>query len=522
MPGTAARGKPCGEVARSLHASAAPAVGALPPLARSRTVFWKVAALLVGAQVATALVAVALSAALVRARSDELVRGTIALQLDAVAEEVEARAAFDAFGGVALDGPLARDLATRFDDPLAVLDADGAVLDTFGTWHTPPALPPGARAALDSGAVAVAFDGEGWAAAPLLAPDGLPAGAVLVQPLTASVAEAIRPTREAVRLASWAAAVLAALVALALGGVVTAQLVGTLRRVTRRIARLGEGDYADRLPEAARPDELGRLAGAVNEMAAAVEASMERLRATDRVRRELVANVGHDLRTPLAALALALDEAQRLGGEGRDAEAASALADARTEADHATSLVADLFELSRLEAPGGDALRREPVPVGEWLREASAPHARAFARDGVALTLDLPPGLPTLEADGARLVRLLSNLLDNARRHAGAGGAVRLSARADAGIVTVAVDDSGPGLPDGDAERVFERYYRGDSARTRGVEGSGLGLAIARAVAEAHGGTLTAGASDLGGARFTLTLPPAASREPDAAPGVGA
>lgn len=490
-------------------------------MARSRTVFWKVAALLVGAQVATALVAVALSSALVRARSEELVRGTIMLHLDAVAEEVEARAAFDAFGGVRLDGPLTRDLATRFDDPLAVLDARGAVLDTFGTWRAAPALPPGARAALDTGAVVVEFAGEGWAAAPLLAPDGLPAGAVLVQPLTASVAEATRPTREAVRLASWAAAALAALVALALGAVVTARLVGPLRRVTRRITRLGEGDYADRLPEAARPDELGRLAGAVNEMAAAVEASMERLRATDRVRRELVANVGHDLRTPLAALTLALDEARRFAGEGRDGAAAGALADAQTEAEHATALVTDLFELSRLEAPGGDpgspgqdALRREPVPIGELLRDASAPHARAFARDGVALVVDLPPGLPTLDADGARLVRLLSNLLDNARRHAGDGGTVRLSARADDAGVTVAVDDSGPGLPDGDAERVFDRYYRGDSARTRGVEGSGLGLAIARAVAEAHGGTLVAGTSDLGGARFTLALPSAAGAAP--------
>ena len=136
----------------------------------------------------------------------------------------------------------------------------------------------------------------------------------------------------------------------------------------------------------------------------------------------------------------------------------------------------------------------------------AATHAAAFRRSGVALDLDVAPGLPVVQADGARLVRALSNVLDNARRHTPAGGAVRLVARADGDAVTVEVADTGGGIAAGDLDRVFERYYRGGGARTRGG-GTGLGLAIARAVAEAHGGALAAESGPGRGATFRLSLP---------------
>ncbi len=465
--------------------------------------------------------AVALGAVLVRRSSAELVRGTVQLRLDAVAEEVEGRASFDAFGAMTMPERLGLDLATRFPDPVALFDVRGAVLDTFGTWTAAPRLPARGAAALDAGRVVVDLAGGGFAVAPLLAPDGLPSGALLVQPLNRTVAEATAPARDALRLAALAAVLLSGLVAFALGAVVTARLVRPLRRITARVARIGEGETADRLPGADRPDELGQLSAAVNEMAAQVEASVEHLRATDRMRRDLVANVGHDLRTPLAALTLALDEAERFASEGREADAAEAVAGARAEAASAAALVADLFELSRLDAPGADgaadALRLGPVPLGEMVRDASGAHARAFARDGVALVVDIAPGLPTLDADGARLVRLVSNLLDNARRHTPAGGTVTVAATADGDGATVTVADTGPGIAPDALSLVFERYYRGTSARTRGVEGSGLGLAIARAVAEAHGGTLAAASADAGGAVFTLRMPLGGDEAPTSA-----
>ncbi|HEX8385248.1 MAG TPA: HAMP domain-containing sensor histidine kinase, partial [Rubricoccaceae bacterium] len=389
----------------------------------------------------------------------------------------------------------------------AVLDTAGAVVDTFGARGAVPDVPAAAIAALDEARVAVVTDGPdgSWALAPLLAPDGLPAGAVLVRPLTRTLDEELRETREAFRTATLVTALLAALVALALGAVVTQRLVAPLRRMTRRVERLGAGDFAGRLPDGG-PDEMGRLAAGINDMAAHIEASLDGLRATDRLRRDLVANVGHDLRTPLAALAAGLEEAERYAAEGRSDEAARALSAARRQADGATALVADLFELSLLDRPEAP-LRLAPVPLGELVGDVAGRFARAFALDGVALDVDLPAGLPVLEADGARLVRLLSNLLDNAHRHTPAGGRVVVRARADGDAATVEVEDTGEGIGPADLPLVFERYARGTTARTRGAEGTGLGLAIARAVAVAHGGTLTAESVAGQGSRFRLTLP---------------
>ena len=473
--------------------------------------------MLVGAQVATALLAVALSAAFAEGRSRELLAGTLQLRLDALAEEVETRGEVGAFGGLALGPRLRADLPTRFPDPLAVLDEGGAVADTFGAGGAAPDVPAAAVAALDAGRVAVVLDGPdgSWGLAPLLAPDGLPAGGLLVRPLDRTLAEERRGTRAAFLRATAVTVALAVALAIVLGALFARRLVRPVREVTRRVERLGAGDYADRLPVGS-DDELGRLARSVNEMAARVEASVRELRETDRLRRELVANVGHDLRTPLAALRATLDEAERYDAEGRAGDAARAAADARRQAEAAGALVDDLFELSVLDRPAPEgALRHAPVPLGELAWDVAERHRGAFDRAGVALALDAPPGLPTLDADGARLVRLLSNLLDNALRHTARGGAVRLSARAEGGAAVVEVADSGPGLAPDVLPHVFERYYRGEGARTRGpggAGGTGLGLAIARAVAEAHGGRLEAenrvgSDAEASGAVFRLTLP---------------
>lgn len=482
---------------------------ARPP---ARTLFWRVAGVLVGAQVATALLAVVLSGVFAQDRSAELLAGTLRLRLDAVAEEVESRAAIGPFGTVEIGDRLRSDLGTRFPDPLALLDEAGAPVETFGDAPA-PGVPAGALAALDEGRVAVDLDapGGGWGLAPILAPDGLPAGALLVRPLAATVAEERAGTMRAFWQATLVTVLVAVALALLLGALFASRLLRPVRDVTRRVERLGEGDYADRLPEAG-DDELGRLARAVNEMAARVEASIQSLRDTDRLRRELVANVGHDLRTPLAALRVTLDEAERHRGEGRADDVADDLAAARRQAEGAAALVADLFELSVLDRPD-QALRLGPVPVGELVRDVGRQHARAFEAAGVAFEVDAPAGLPTVEADGARLVRALSNLLDNARRHTPAGGTVRLGASvespdggAEAGRVVLTVADTGEGIAPDVLEHVFERYYRGEGPRTRGT-GTGLGLAIARAVAEAHGGTLAVESAVGEGTAFQLALP---------------
>ena len=471
---------------------------------RSSSAFWKVAAVLVGAQVATALLAVVLSGVFAQDRSAELLAGTLRLRLDAVAEEVEARADIGPFGDVALGDRLRADLGTRFPDPLSLLDEAGAPVETFGDAPLPD-VPVDALDALDAGRVEVDLDapGGGWGLAPILAPDGLPAGALLVRPLAATVAEERSGTVRTFWQATGITVVVAVALALLLGALFTSRLLRPVREVTRRVERLGEGDYADRLPEAGT-DELGRLARAVNDMAARVEASIQSLRDTDRLRRELVANVGHDLRTPLAALRVTLDEAERFAGEGRTADVEEAVAAARRQAEGAATLVADLFELSVLDRPD-QALRLDPVPVGELVADVGRQHARAFAAAGITFEVDVPTGLPVVLADGARLVRALSNLLDNARRHTAAGGSVRLGASVEADAVVVEVADTGEGIPADALPHVFERYYRGDGPRTRGT-GTGLGLAIARAVAEAHGGALAVQSEVGEGTTFRLSL----------------
>ncbi|MEO0556858.1 MAG: HAMP domain-containing sensor histidine kinase [Bacteroidota bacterium] len=457
---------------------------------------------------ATALLAVGLSAYFAQERSRELLVGTLQLRLDAVAEEIEERAEVDALGGVTLSPRFRLDLATRFDDPQALLDLDGSILDTLDVAGVVPVVPDSALTALADGRIALDADGDDtWALAPILDVGGLPVGGLLIRPLDSTIEQETRGTRGDFQRAMLATVVVAVGLALLLGALFSTQLIRPVRQITRRVERLGAQDFADRLPEGGR-DELGRLTSAINEMAARIESSLDELRATDQLRRELVANVGHDLRTPLAGLRGYLEEAERFATEGRSEAAAQALVSARKQAEGASALVSDLFELSVLDRPPESVpLHRGPVPLGELLRDVAGGHRRAFDEAEVDFELDLPTGLPTLNADGRRLVRVLSNLLDNARRHTPARGHVTLAARTNPGQAVIEVRDTGVGIAPGDLELVFERYYKGSDARTRGEGGTGLGLAIARAIVRAHGGELAVESEVGEGSAFRITLP---------------
>ncbi|HYE59320.1 MAG TPA: HAMP domain-containing sensor histidine kinase, partial [Rhodothermales bacterium] len=281
---------------------------------------------------------------------------------------------------------------------------------------------------------------------------------------------------------------------------------------------IGRGDYTARLPEH-EPGEIGRLAASVNAMAAEVQASVESLRRADAMRRELVANVGHDLRTPLAALQGYVDEARR---HAVDPTARADLDVAARQAAHLTRLVDDLFELSVLEGDA-EALRVEPVPLGELLNDAAAAHRARMEAAGVGFVLDLSPALPTLEADGTRLLRLLDNLLGNARTHTPSGGTVTLRARPEGDGVVVEVADTGVGIDPEVLPHLFDRYWRGSDARTRRPDGSGtgLGLAIAAQIARLHGGTLTVESAPGAGSTFTLRLARSEVRGPRSKTGEG-
>ncbi|QXD14271.1 HAMP domain-containing histidine kinase [Rhodocaloribacter litoris] len=496
-----------------------------PRFGFGRSVFWKVAGVLVGVQVATGLMAVALSAYFAYDRSLDLAENSLRLRLDHLAEEVERRA-YPLDDGVRnLPFVLRQDLHYRFPDPIFLLDQEGRPLLAFlpgidslarlgGTAPPAVSLPDGLADSLQAGNVMVQMEadesGGTWALTPVFNADGYLAGGLLVYPLTRSIDRELADTRAAFERALRVVSALAGLIALILGAFFTWRLVRPLRHMTRRVERIGAGDYAARL-EVRSEDEFGRLAAAINHMAAQVQASIERLRATDRLRRELIANVGHDLRTPLAAMLGYVEEAKRHVETGHRDAARETLETAERQGRYLARLVADLFELSLLDS-AVPPLRREPIPLGELIHDAARSHRVAFAREGIAFELVVPEALPVLEGDGVRLLRLLDNLLSNARRHTPPGGTVWLHVTLEDGAVCIEVRDTGSGMAPEVLANIFERYYRGTDARTRG-DGTGLGLPIARAIARAHGGDLSATSTPGVGSVFTLRLPLQKARE---------
>lgn len=289
------------------------------------------------------------------------------------------------------------------------------------------------------------------------------------------------------------------LLVLALSALAALGLAAYFRRPVQALAagthRIAAGDFGARLPQDRR-DELGGMAGDFNRMA-------EKLEAFEMSRRQWMADTSHELRTPLTVLATHL-EAMRDGVLPASPEKLQALS--RTVADM-NRLVSDLALLATAEA-GAHDYRYESVPVAGLLAELEGNFAPRLQAAGLTLAVkdDTPPGT-ALRADHLRLAQVLGNLLTNAGRYTDAGGQVRVGARRSGDLVEVVVEDSAPGVPAETLPRLFERFYRVDASRSRKSGGSGLGLAICRAIVQAHGGTIAAGASPLGGLHVMLRLP---------------
>jgi signal transduction histidine kinase len=301
--------------------------------------------------------------------------------------------------------------------------------------------------------------------------------------------------------------------ALVFGGALAAEV----RVLSRAADQFAEGDLGARVDLRGR-DELARLGVAFNNMASRLEQAFERQRTLEASRRELVAAVSHDLRTPLATTR-AMVEAVDDGVVAEPSEVRRYLRLINREIQHLTQLIDDLFDLSQLECGAVD-LKLEGIDVGAKLSDTMAAYeAQARERD-VQLTTAVPVHVLRVNADPLRLDRLLRNLLDNALRHTPAGGQIELRAFATQESVELLVNDSGPGIDEGERERVFDRFYRGERSRTRSEQvdpvaaHSGLGLAIARGVAEAHHGQIWVETSQLGGAGFHVRLPRAQRAEP--------
>jgi len=294
------------------------------------------------------------------------------------------------------------------------------------------------------------------------------------------------------------------ILALALASVLLgAYLAGPLRKLAAAARAFGTGDLAAR-SGLRRNDELGEVGRAFDEMA-------ERLVTTLRGQTELVANVAHELRTPLARIRVALDLAE----EGDAQVARASLVDISQDLAELEGLVSDVLASARLElaAAAGPAnagtppLRLARLDLAPLLREAA--DRLRLRHPERRVEVDVPPALPEVEADGVLLRRAVENLLDNARKYSPPAEPIRLSARAGPGGIEVAVADRGPGIAVEDLPHLFTPFFRADRSRTRATGGVGLGLSLSRRIAAAHRGTLTVESAPGAGSTFTLALPPA-------------
>ena len=277
-------------------------------------------------------------------------------------------------------------------------------------------------------------------------------------------------------------------------------MTSPLRTMTDATARMSAGDYGVRVG-ATSDDEVGRLARAFDAMAAALES-------TDRERRQLVATVAHELRTPLTAQRALLENLADGVVQPDDAALGAAL----QQAERLSDLVADLLDLSRIDA-GVAPLRLEDVDV-EALVRSVVDESPDRGRD-TSVTVEVAPSGLTVRADPGRLAQVVANLVDNAVRHSPAGRSVRVSASADDGRWHLDVRDEGPGIPSDLEDRVFERFGTGPDAGG----GTGLGLAITRWVCELHGGTVDVVPSTAGAhLRATLPRDPRPTPRPAVAP----
>jgi two-component system OmpR family sensor kinase len=444
------------------------------------------------------------------ARSDHFLQEARGAYLVELVVEYEELGTVEAAAKAAVRDTRFRDTWVFVFDAAGRLLARGDVPDGHGSWRH-AVFPPDSvtatarRLALSAGMeptfATIAEEQGGYRA---LAEATSLAGQRLVV-VAVQTRHAVTETVEQVAAGYFVVIPLLLVVAMAGGYLLARRSLAPMAEMTRRTRAIGATNLNERLSAHDPHDEVGQLAGVVNDLLARLETAMAN-------QRRFVADASHELRTPVATVWAEADVA--LGAETRsEPEYRESLRVVRDAGRRLSRVVEDLFLLARIDA-GHLPVAREPLYMDELVTDV-ARSLRALAQSrGVRIEV-----APALEApcvgDEALLERLLLNLLDNAIKHSPANGVVRVRLwRAD-GAYHLAVSDEGPGVPADARGRIFDRFFRVDPSRSRAdrtaTGGAGLGLAIARWVAEAHGGTLvydaTNGASESAGGTFVATLP---------------
>ncbi|MGH3318880.1 MAG: MtrAB system histidine kinase MtrB [Streptosporangiaceae bacterium] len=323
-------------------------------------------------------------------------------------------------------------------------------------------------------------------------------------PLTQEV-QTLALVRRALAAASAALVLLLAAIAY----LVTRQVVAPVREAAQTAERLASGRLEERM-RVKGEDELARLASSFNEMASNLQEQIRQLEELSRVQRRFVSDVSHELRTPLSTVRIAADVLHE-ARETFDPTVARSAELLQNQLDRFEALLGDLLEISRYDA-GAATLETESIDVRDLVHHSVADTEPLAERRETRVVLRLPADPCIAEVDRRRVERILRNLLVNAVEH-GEGREVIVTAAGDRDAVAVAVRDHGVGLRPGQAEMVFDRFWRADPARARTTGGTGLGLSISREDAQLHGGWLQAWGEPGKGSQFRLSLPRVTGQE---------
>jgi len=280
-----------------------------------------------------------------------------------------------------------------------------------------------------------------------------------------------------------------------------------LQRLAQTVRAFGSGDYHAR-SDLNGSDEFGDLARSFNTMADTIVENVGRLEDSDRERRELIANISHDIRNPLATIQGYLETLSEKDAELSAADRNRYYEILLTTAGSLPRLVEDLFELSQLDNPGVRP-QTEPMSLSELVQDVVMQWLARATDLGVSLSASEPDGLHMVNGNVGLIERVLTNLIRNALTHTPKGGEVTLNLTEGERSVRVSVSDTGSGISSEDQERIFERFYIGDASRTRSRDGSGLGLAICKRIVEIHGGEISVESTPGVGSVFSFDIPTA-------------
>ncbi|MCB9149322.1 MAG: HAMP domain-containing protein [Caldilineaceae bacterium] len=293
-------------------------------------------------------------------------------------------------------------------------------------------------------------------------------------------------------------------IAISLGYFVSTAVTDNIKALNQGANAISAGNLQARVDTHGR-DEMAQLARSFNMMARQLEEAARKKAEVEKMRRDLIAWVGHDLRTPLASVRAIL-EALADGVVEDQATVDRYLRTAKRDIGSLTILLDDLFALAQMDA-GGLRLDKQPNSLSDLISDTLEGFSKPAIEKGIELSGQVLPGLDPVVLDARHIERVLANLVGNAIRYSPSGAKVQVQARAVGNEVEVSVTDTGDGIPASDLPHIFEQFYRGEKSRSRATGGSGLGLAIAKGIVEAHGGQIKVSSQVGKGTQFTFALP---------------